>query len=63
MAESKANVILHHSPASIEAAECVVHQLRFESRTIDLDLLLYGDHIIEEGDMNIPDQDIYTKSW
>ena len=34
---------------------------RFASRTIDLDILLYGDLCIE--DMGIPDQDIYTRNF
>jgi len=32
-------------------------------RPIDLDLILYGDEIIDEADLRIPDSDIYTRSF
>ncbi|KAA3605633.1 MAG: 2-amino-4-hydroxy-6-hydroxymethyldihydropteridine diphosphokinase [Candidatus Scalindua sp. AMX11] len=36
---------------------------RYTSRTIDLDLLLYGDHILKDRDITIPNQDIYTRPF
>ena len=34
---------------------------KFSSRTIDLDIILYGDMVIEE--MGIPDKDIYNRAF
>jgi 2-amino-4-hydroxy-6-hydroxymethyldihydropteridine diphosphokinase len=36
---------------------------KYVPRTIDLDLLLYGDMVIHEGDLTIPDPDIYKRSF
>ncbi len=36
---------------------------KYRSRTIDLDLLLYGDCVINEGEMKIPDKDIYVRPF
>lgn len=36
---------------------------RYDARTIDLDLLLYGDFVINEESFNIPDPDIYKRSF
>lgn len=36
---------------------------RYVSRTIDLDLLLFGDFVIREEDLVIPDPDIYKRSF
>jgi dihydroneopterin aldolase/2-amino-4-hydroxy-6-hydroxymethyldihydropteridine diphosphokinase len=36
---------------------------KYAPRTIDLDLLLYGDMVIHEGDLTIPDPDICKRSF
>ena len=36
---------------------------RFAPRTIDLDLILFGDEIIDEPGLFIPDQDIYSRAF
>ncbi len=36
---------------------------KFAPRTIDLDLLLYGDMVIQKGDLTIPDPDIYMRPF
>ena len=36
---------------------------KYAPRTIDLDLLLYGDMLIQKGDLTIPDPDIYKRSF
>ena len=36
---------------------------KYASRTIDLDLLLYDDMVIQEGDLTIPDPDICKRSF
>jgi 2-amino-4-hydroxy-6-hydroxymethyldihydropteridine diphosphokinase len=36
---------------------------KYASRTIDLDLLLYGDVVIQEDDITIPDPDICKRSF
>lgn len=36
---------------------------KYAPRTIDLDLLLYGDTVIQEDDLTIPDPDIYKRSF
>ncbi|MBT3879194.1 MAG: 2-amino-4-hydroxy-6-hydroxymethyldihydropteridine diphosphokinase [Candidatus Scalindua sp.] len=36
---------------------------KYASRTIDLDLLLYGDRSIHEEDLTIPDPDIFKRSF
>ncbi len=33
------------------------------SRTIDLDLILFGDRVVEEPGLSIPDRDIYERSF
>ncbi len=35
----------------------------YASRTIDLDLLLYGDIAVHEDGLTVPDPDIYTRSF
>jgi len=36
---------------------------KYAPRTIDLDLLLYGDMVIHEENLTIPDPDIYKRSF
>ena len=36
---------------------------KYASRTIDLDILLFGDLIIQEENLTIPDPDIYKRSF
>ena len=36
---------------------------KYAPRTIDLDILLYGDMVIQEGDLTIPDPDICKRSF
>ncbi len=36
---------------------------KYASRTIDLDLLLFGDLVIHEEDLTIPDPDIFKRSF
>lgn len=36
---------------------------KYSSRTIDLDLVLYGDQKIKKSNMNIPDPDIYIRPF
>ena len=36
---------------------------KYAPRTIDLDILLYGDMVIQEGNLTIPDPDIYKRSF
>ncbi|MCL5254479.1 MAG: 2-amino-4-hydroxy-6-hydroxymethyldihydropteridine diphosphokinase [Candidatus Thermoplasmatota archaeon] len=36
---------------------------KFESRTIDIDLLIYGQECIETGDLLIPDPDIWERPF
>jgi len=36
---------------------------RFSSRTLDLDLLLYGDHIIDEPGLQIPRDEILQRAF
>ncbi len=36
---------------------------KYAPRTIDLDLLLYGDIVIHEDNLTIPDPDIYKRSF
>ena len=36
---------------------------KYASRTIDLDILLFGDLIIQEDNLTIPDPDIYKRSF
>ncbi|UCD29308.1 MAG: 2-amino-4-hydroxy-6-hydroxymethyldihydropteridine diphosphokinase, partial [Planctomycetota bacterium] len=36
---------------------------KYAARTIDLDIIIYGDMVIDEPDLQIPDPDIYTRSF
>lgn len=36
---------------------------KYEDRTIDLDLILYGDEIVTESDLEIPDSNIFDKTF
>ena len=36
---------------------------KYASRTIDLDLLLFGNMVIHEEGLTIPDPDIYNRSF
>ena len=36
---------------------------KYASRTLDLDLILYGDQIIQKAGLHIPDPDIYERSF
>lgn len=36
---------------------------RYAPRTIDLDILLHGDTVIDEPDLKLPDPDIYTRPF
>ncbi|MCP4679783.1 MAG: 2-amino-4-hydroxy-6-hydroxymethyldihydropteridine diphosphokinase [Deltaproteobacteria bacterium] len=36
---------------------------RHASRTIDLDLILYGDEVINEPELHVPDLDIYRRAF
>jgi len=51
----------------LRAIERELHRNRESDKytpgTIDLDLLLYGDMVVHEGDLTIPDPDIYKRSF
>jgi 2-amino-4-hydroxy-6-hydroxymethyldihydropteridine diphosphokinase len=36
---------------------------KYASRTIDMDLVLYGDLLLNEGDLVIPDPDVYRRAF
>jgi len=36
---------------------------RFSSRTLDLDLLLYGDHVIDEPGLQLPRDEILQRAF
>ncbi len=36
---------------------------KYSPRTIDLDIMIYGDAVINEPDLIIPDPDIYTRAF
>lgn len=36
---------------------------KYAPRTIDLDILLYGDQVIQEPDLKIPDPDLYRRPF
>jgi 2-amino-4-hydroxy-6-hydroxymethyldihydropteridine diphosphokinase len=36
---------------------------KFASRTIDIDLILYGNEVISEGELVLPDPDIGKRAW
>jgi 2-amino-4-hydroxy-6-hydroxymethyldihydropteridine diphosphokinase len=39
------------------------HERRYSPRTLDIDLLLYGEHIIEDGPIHVPRADILEYSF
>lgn len=45
---------LLRSLLSIESGMGRIRQQKWEARVIDLDILLYGDEVIEEGDLTVP---------
>lgn len=51
----------------LSSIECELHrngtQDKYASRTIDLDVLLYGDLVIRETNCTVPDPDIYTRPF
>lgn len=51
----------------LSSIECELHRTvtldKYASRTIDLDVLLYGDMVIIETNCTIPDPDIYTRPF
>jgi 2-amino-4-hydroxy-6-hydroxymethyldihydropteridine diphosphokinase len=51
----------------LAAIERRLHRIRttdtYVSRTIDLDLLLYGNLVVQEGTLVLPDPDIYTRPF
>ena len=53
--------------AKLRVVEEQLHRVRtgdkFEARTIDLDILLYGEEVIDEPDLRVPDPDIRTRPF
>ena len=47
----------------IEAALDRVRLIRWGPRTIDLDIIFYGDEIIDEEDLHIPHIDMYQRDF
>ena len=59
------------SPRAIQEQTVLIHDLagrergsgRFSSRPLDIDLLLYGDRVVDEPDLKLPRRDVLEYSF